>query len=186
MRLLLAGVVVAATGGAGPVEDPAVVIGVQLGRPLAAQSTPACPPGARHSRLPTPCLDRAVPLRGEEALVPIWNPPPLAFDYSADVIAWRGVAAAVTMTVPARQFDRAVASLTERFGRPSAEEAHQVTTLGGAVLQSRVITWTAGPLMARATERADRADEAVVTVEHRETAAAMRAAREAGGSGRRM
>lgn len=155
------------------------VLGVQLGAALERQTIPTCAGGARHARPPGPCLEWPAPGSGEETAAAIWNAPELPFSYSAEVLAFRGAVSALQLSAKSAEFDRVLETLAARFGAPSSSDVVTMATIGGARMPSRVVRWQAGALEVLAVERGSRIDEALVTIEHKPTAAAMRAAREA-------
>lgn len=149
-----------ATGayGAWPLE-PASVMGLFLGEPVAAGALPNCnllPPGKEG-----PCHQGGWTDHLELQMLP-----ELGFGYFGRVHFFDGRVMSIDLTFKQWHFDEMLEILQQRYGPATHSRVDQVTIRSGAALSSRCLTWTGARVTIVLTERDSSVDESSAIFAH--------------------
>ncbi|CAN7529966.1 hypothetical protein LJR260_003527 [Variovorax paradoxus] len=176
VRLVAAGCLFAmATAHAQWAQEPSAVFGVRLGATI--EALPVCPPmpqvGYYEVKPTVLCYAPSTyfPGRGD-----LWGTPDLGFSYHATLNTFEGRVSEIFFNTDHDQFDKAIAVLTERYGRPTETEPGEVVARNGARLTSQTVRWRGQRTSLIAVERVGRIDASTVMFQDNALAARKAAA----------
>lgn len=139
--------------------EPAAVLGVKLGQPIAASALPRC--NSVDAKEQEPCLEKQGGLEEAPAQFGLLRHP---FPYAqfTVLVDEAGLVANVVVTLDQKNFSEFAQVLTERYGTPTNAGVVQRQNISGGRFSSAELEWKGKKVSIMAMERSHRVDRSVV------------------------